>query len=59
VTDVIFRLTYTARDAGGRLRLLASNVVASRGGTLALDVRREFPDAWAAAQAPGVSTCRS
>ena len=54
VTDVIMQLTYTAQDAGGRLRELASRSVESRRGTVAL-LRREFPDAWAAAQVPGAT----
>ncbi|MEO8157222.1 MAG: neuraminidase-like domain-containing protein [Betaproteobacteria bacterium] len=54
VADVILHLKYTARDAGGLLRKGAAQslnaVMETRAGTLALDLRRDFPDAWFAAQ---------
>lgn len=58
VADVILHLKYTARDAGGLLRKGAAQAFAvamdARAGTVALDIRRDFPDAWVAAQQPAV-----
>ncbi|MEJ7599773.1 MAG: hypothetical protein WKG01_17835, partial [Kofleriaceae bacterium] len=54
VTDVILHVRYTARDAGGLLARAAATErarsVRRHAGTLALDLRREFPDAWATAR---------
>jgi hypothetical protein len=59
VSDVILHLKYTARDAGGLLRNGAAQARAAamqaRAGTLALDIRRDFPDAWFAAQQPNAA----
>jgi hypothetical protein len=58
VTDVVLHLKYTAREAGGLLAHAAATELATavrrRAGTLAIDVARDFPDAWAAARQPGV-----